>query len=204
MDRLPDQKLLDLHVDPMRRRWFLLVRALEHMPLHAAIELVERAEAFLAAGHCRPPAEVGAPACSQSDKDTELLFDTARDSVAPGGTASIPQGDENPSGGPVDASVILGLLADGVSDADIMNKFGLTKRQLLGFRLQMGCETEAVSTNEVVRFLRQQGDIVVGRDEDGFLVNGRFRMTLPDLVARANRIRARQRKTLFQVQGAGI
>ena len=199
MDRSPDRNLLDLHVDPMRRRWFLLVRALEHMPLHAAIELVERAEAFLAAGDCRSPADVGAPTCLQSDKETELLLDTARDAVAPGGTASIPQGDENPSRRPVDASVILGLLAEGASDADIMNKFGLTKRQLLGFHLQMGSETEAVSTEEVVRFLRQQGDVVVGRDEDGFLVNGRFRMTLPELVARANRIRARQRKVLFQV-----
>jgi hypothetical protein len=52
------------------------------------------------------------------------------------------------------------------------------------------------SVDEIVRYLRQQNDIVVA-EENGFLVNGRFHMPLADLVARANRMRSRQGKSEF-------
>lgn len=51
--------------------------------------------------------------------------------------------------------------------------------------------------DDVVRFLRQEGDIVVRAGEHQFLVNGRFRLCLEEMTERANRMRARQGKQLF-------
>jgi hypothetical protein len=50
---------------------------------------------------------------------------------------------------------------------------------------------------EVVRFLRQQDDVVVRQNDREFLVNGRFRLDAAQLVERANRMRARHGKPAF-------
>jgi DNA-binding NarL/FixJ family response regulator len=50
---------------------------------------------------------------------------------------------------------------------------------------------------EVVRYLRQQDDVVVHQGNGVFLVNGRFRFETSELVDKANRIRQRQNKPLF-------
>ena len=47
------------------------------------------------------------------------------------------------------------------------------------------------SIEEVVRFLRRQDDVVVRQNDGEFLVNGRFRLDIAQLVERANRMRAR-------------
>jgi cytidylate kinase len=60
-------------------------------------------------------------------------------------------------------------------------------------------ETAPVSVDDVVRYLRQQDDIVVRQDNGEFLVNARFPMTLADLVVRANRMRERQGKPKFDL-----
>ncbi len=53
------------------------------------------------------------------------------------------------------------------------------------------------SAEEIVRYLRQQDDVVVPQDEGQFLVNGRFRLGLAELISRANRMRNRQGKPEF-------
>jgi hypothetical protein len=53
--------------------------------------------------------------------------------------------------------------------------------------------------DDVVRYLRQQDDVVVPEHDGTFLVNARFRMPMSELVARANRIRLRQGKPEFNV-----
>ncbi len=50
---------------------------------------------------------------------------------------------------------------------------------------------------EVVRYLRQQDDVVVHQGNGMFLVNGRFHLRTSELVDKANRIRQRQNKPLF-------
>jgi hypothetical protein len=50
-----------------------------------------------------------------------------------------------------------------------------------------------------VRYLRQQDDVVVSAENGAFLVNGRFKLDLIELVARANRMRMRQGKPGFQL-----
>jgi hypothetical protein len=51
----------------------------------------------------------------------------------------------------------------------------------------------------VVRYLRQRDDTVVPNGEDLFLVNGRFRVSSDELISRANRMRARDGKSTFQL-----
>lgn len=46
--------------------------------------------------------------------------------------------------------------------------------------------------DDVVRYLRQQDDVVFPAGDGAYLVNARFRETLEQLVTRANRIRARR------------
>ena len=53
--------------------------------------------------------------------------------------------------------------------------------------------------DDVVRYLRRADDVVVATDDGAYMVNGRFRENLEELVKRANRIRARQRQPLFQL-----
>ena len=54
---------------------------------------------------------------------------------------------------------------------------------------------------DVVRYLRQQDDVIVSQENGNFLVNGRFEMPLADLVERANRMRARQQKARVRIDG---
>jgi hypothetical protein len=197
MDPLRCGDLLDLCGDPVRRRWFLLVRAMEHLPLEDAATLAERIEAFLSAGRSEPPVKRGAPT-SRSEQEVIAPSAPAAPPVTSPVASARAQDDNVPPPPLADKPELLSRLAEGASDADIIAEFGLTKRQLVGFRLQMGNITgDRASAEEVVRFLRQQGDVVTGQARDGFLVNGRFRLTYDDLVERANRIRARHGKKLF-------
>jgi hypothetical protein len=103
-------------------------------------------------------------------------------------------------------------------NAELAAEFGLSSKQVQGIR--MGCAREIgqrreqiskraaqskqdspdiASIEEVVRYLRQQDDAVVPQQDGEFLVNGRFRMPFADLVARANRIRARQGRSKFDM-----
>ena len=96
---------------------------------------------------------------------------------------------------------------------------GLSLRQVQGLR--MGCAREIArrrdqlgkgsarmeptslpaSVEEIVRYLRQQDEVVVQQPNGDFLLNGRFNLTLADLLARANRMRSRQNKPSFESLG---
>lgn len=58
---------------------------------------------------------------------------------------------------------------------------------------------EQAIPDDIVRYLRQQDDIVVPEGTGAFLVNGRFRLELPELVSRANKMRGRQGKPEFRL-----
>ena len=113
---------------------------------------------------------------------------------------------------------LIARLAEGARNAELASEFGLSRKQVQGIR--MGCAREiakrrehigeasptsetdvTASVEEVVRYLRQQDDVVVPQEDGGFLVNGRFHMGISDLVDRANRMRIRQQKPAFEVQG---
>lgn len=58
------------------------------------------------------------------------------------------------------------------------------------------------SLDDVVRFLRQLGDIVV-RGEDSFLLNARYELSTEQLIERANRKRVERGKPVFEVERGG-
>src|SRR5438874_2175222 len=64
--------------------------------------------------------------------------------------------------------------------------------------------TPTSSIDEIVRYLRQQDDVVVPQEDDGYLVNGRFRMSAAELTLRANRMRYRQGRPAFDTGNAAF
>lgn len=58
--------------------------------------------------------------------------------------------------------------------------------------------------DDIVRFLRQQDDVVVSAGTGAYLVNGRFQLNCEELLARANKIRQRRGKPQFQRIPAGF
>ena len=112
---------------------------------------------------------------------------------------------------------LMARIANGAPNAELASDYGLSPRQVQGIRMvaartkpkraQVSAEAPdrvafcATASDEVVRYLRQQDDVVVPQGPGEFLVNGRFRMDTTDLVSRANKMRSRQGKPAFQLNG---
>ena len=115
---------------------------------------------------------------------------------------------------------LLQRLAQGARNAELASEFGLSKQQVQGIRMgwarqiakrrdiaeeqEEGSQptpTVSASVDEIVRYLRQQDDVVVPQEGGAFLVNARFRLPLDKLVSRANRMRTRQGKPEFRLAG---
>src|ERR1700722_14546352 len=93
--------------------------------------------------------------------------------------------------------------------------FGLTPRQVQGLRMgaarrptrpprddaKTPDEMVSAAVDDVVRYLRQQDDVVVSDGNGAFVVNGRFHPEPSELVAKANRARRRQNEPLFSING---
>jgi hypothetical protein len=112
---------------------------------------------------------------------------------------------------------LLDRLAQGAKNAELAAEFGVSSKQVQGLRISCACEiarrrdqfekkpaqldptSVATSAEEIIRYLRQQDDIVVPQEDGSYLINGRFRMSLAELSARANRMRRRQRKPAFEM-----
>src|SRR5205823_6682263 len=104
---------------------------------------------------------------------------------------------------------LLDRLAQDAKNTELAAEFGVSPKQVQGLRI--GCAREiaqrrdqlareraqleptslATSVEEIIRYLRQQDDVVVPQEDGSYLINGRFRMSLAELSARANRMRRR-------------
>jgi hypothetical protein len=73
------------------------------------------------------------------------------------------------------------------------------RRHRLSGHWHSAAETRPASATqeEVVRYLRQQDDVVVPQGDGAFLDNSGFRLLFAELVNRANRMRVRQGKPHF-------
>ena len=190
----------------VERRSWLLYEALRSAPLDEAIELARKADAFI--------------------MGTAAKGEQARRAVAPeaheraiGDQAHEPQRKEqsNPKGrlslSADQRDRMLDRLVAGTKNADTAVEFGLSPQQVQGVRIGSAREIAArrqrtqnapspeitfiTSVQEVIRYLRQQDDVVVPQEDGHYLVNGRFRMGPDELVDRANRMRSRQGKPEF-------
>jgi DNA-binding Xre family transcriptional regulator len=194
--------------DIPQRRWWLLCKALDCSPLTGALELARAADEFLTVAPSgipfNPPDMARTPARSDQPECREEASQTGHTGLSLSAT---------------DREELLDLLARGAKNAELAHRFGLTSRQVQGIRMGSArriakrrqengtqqettiAETLPASVNDIVRFVRQQDDVVVPRGKGEFLVNGRFSLNLAELVDRANRTRLRQGKPTFSLGG---
>jgi hypothetical protein len=183
--------------DPFERRWWLLLKALQVVPLDAAVNLARQIEEFLHSGTDERSFEVRCHDADQKQPASALWV------ISQGETqvrAPAPEGQPDPRALEIDKSAVMVRLEQGLSNAEVAAEFGLTQRQVQGYRMQMvRCKPAArpAAAEDIVRYLRQQGDVIVGGGEGQFLVNGRFTLSVEELLERANRIRSREGKELL-------
>lgn len=110
-------------------------------------------------------------------------------------------------------------IARGATNGELAARFGLTKRQAHALRIAImrrtrsassaaappesrQCATEGSSLKQmeadVVRFLRQIGDVVVKKGDE-FVVNSILKLNFPELIARANAKRQQRGKSNFEL-----
>jgi hypothetical protein len=201
------------------RRVWLLYKALEIVSLDRAIDLAREADGFVTGA---PAARVGASHSAEADDQSSAGDDRA----AEGAINALTETTITPREAPTarlrlstdERQKLLQRLATGATNADLAAEFRLSAKQLQGFRMgaarqiakqraggeRPAEETRAASADEVVRYLRQQDDVVVPHTEGKYLVNGRFELSLASLVERANRMRSRQGKTRFELEGSCV
>jgi hypothetical protein len=153
--------------DPSRRRFWLIYKASEHSPLAEALVLARAAEEFLMGG-------------SGEFNPTTSLPELS--------LASVVHLDDSPSQPEVEETSGLAQIDSIASTLPEAGDVQVDETPSTAF----DAVVSVVGADEVVRFLRQRDDVVVQTGDGAFMVNGRFRETLEELVERANRIRARQ------------
>jgi len=224
-------ELIGLIDNPPARRLWLLYNALHGLPFDRAIEMARTAEAFVTgsaaeehAGDARVDAAPSvAKAVERIDQHVdEISSNPIIEEIPSNPAVGQPTATKHTRLAlPAEQrDRLLGRLAEGAKNGELATEFGLSLQQVQGLRIgcardiakrrdQRGNETmdsqpvlsHSASMEEIIRYLRQQDDVVVPQENGQFLVNGRFHMPLADLAARANRIRARQRKPAFELIG---
>ena len=214
-------ELTGLMENPPARRLLFLLKALQYVPFDRAIDLARTAEVFVTGGR-EPPDVSVAPTITASHEveNSEEIRNDVSNSEPVGKPVSAVRS-------PVALSIeqresLLTRFAEGARNADLAKQFGLSPKQIQGIR--MGCAREIAkrrdqlsktlavaeqsdpvapaAIDDIVRYLRQQDDVVVSHENGEFLVNGRFQMPFADLVSRANRMRERQGKPKFELPSA--
>ena len=222
---------IDVHElirDPAARRLWMLYKAATFLPLGDALELARAAEMFVSGSRSENRAASGDATqphdAMQPDLQRHIVEQSAAHTSAGSEAAahsSIPRPNRHVLGED-QRDRLLTRLAEGAKNAELALEFGLSPKQVQGFRIGSAreiarrrahtgnafeAEQEASPTaiiDDIVRYLRQQDDVVVLQEDGGYLVNGRFRMTASELVARANRMRTRQRKPTFEVANGAL
>jgi len=217
-----DLELIGLVENPSARRVWLLANALRSLPFVRAIELARTAEAVVMGAprltqqtdktHVNPD---GPSPVEEEPNGANSITDIASNTPQLVEQAAHKRGALAIEGAERDR--LLRRLAEGAKNAELAAEFRLSAKQVQGIR--MGCSREiasrreqlsretapsdqvvvpAASIEEVVRYLRQQDDVVVLQEDGSYLINGRFRMSAAELISRANRMRSRQRKPAFE------
>jgi DNA-binding CsgD family transcriptional regulator len=209
---------LELLGNSERRRCWLLLKALECSPLDLAIDLARAADEFIAGAH--PGRRIDGSIHSKTEVGALQRCETTHP------VSEAPPSPDRPASQKRTALALsqeqreqlLRRLAQGARNGELANEFGISSRQVQGIRMgsarqiaglrrtvdeqEQGSQPApavSVSIDEIVRYLRQQDDVVVPQEGGEFLVNARFRLPLEKLVTRANRMRARQGKPEFQM-----
>jgi hypothetical protein len=197
---------------PARRLW-LLAEAVRSVPFDRALDLARSAEAFLVG--CEGITNLTS-ATEPGPQDEQFIAPLVASHQPKRSGIALAENQRDR---------LLDRLAEGARNAELAAEFGLSAKQVQGVR--MGCAREIAerarrtqrspaaadrdqvttptsSIDEIVRYLRQQDDVVVPQEDDGYLVNGRFRMSAAELTLRANRMRYRQGRPAFDTGNAAF
>jgi hypothetical protein len=189
------------------RRCWLLNKALENAPLDEALRLAQAADEFLGVDQANAPALPNGQPSKEWRSGNSTTAQTHRSqSAAPLSTATwLHAGCTSTTDFSADTgdSVEKALAEANDTYKNVPNE---------SFAEEAGDEASdsepPVATvsglavlagmDDVVRYLRQQDDVVVSAGTGAYLVNGRFQLNSEELLARANKIRQRHGKPQFQ------
>jgi hypothetical protein len=208
--------------NPMRRRWWLLQKALEDCSLRDALRLAQSADVFLTTNHkiCN---------CATYEIDTQTVrslvpaVETPSENEAASEqfTAHSQSLQSSPNAKQCDPvnwgsnganAATTQRDAEGEAQVDMAAPIDRSMTQVEQETPPSDAEGENgnhpasdadaslavwATIDDVVRYLRQRDDVVVSAGKHKFLVNGRFHEDGNALVIRANRMRERQRKPPF-------
>jgi hypothetical protein len=174
--------------DPVRRRLWLLQKALECAPLEQAIKLARAADAFVSGAPTVSMGQVGPQQEEHPVSSPQYLVAKAEnikiDNIDTESDRQLPSSPptSRPSGTGLSAEKrdqLIRRLAGGSKNAELAAEFGISPKQVQGIR--MGCGREIAkyrrqggdvkksaetpqagsAADDVVRYLRQQDDVVV-------------------------------------------
>jgi hypothetical protein len=205
-----------------RRLYFLLLVA-EQLEVREALALAERIEAFITVNAASlvgvaTPLAGADTATSRSNGECAVENGNGHQHATSSGNAAISLDEvTQPSPAPQQRRLnrssqmeFFKAIARGATNAELAEQFGLTKRQAHALRIGMVRRSRAIDPAsrtehqtppstpeaEIIRFLRQIGDVVV-KEDDVFVVNSILRLNFQDLVARANTKRLQRGKPAF-------
>ena len=207
------------------RRCWLLYEALRCLPLDRAIDLARSAEAFVT-GPAEDRIEKDRVDIEGRAAEAPVASEQLIDAV-PSSLPAVEKRLVNNRSSLVltleRREQLLERLAQGARNVELASEFGLASRQVQGIRMGSAGEISKRrdrhskmdaspwhpselpaapgSAEDIVRYLRQQDDVVVPNGDGEFIVNARFRLGLPELADRANKMRRRQAKPEFQLAG---
>jgi len=195
-------ELIGLIDNPPARRLWLLYNALCGLPFDRAIEMARTAEAFVTgaaaekhAGGARVDAK---PPVAEAVERTAQHIDEIPSNPIIGEEPSNPAVGHPTATKRTRLTLpaeqrerLLDRLAEGAKNGELATEFGLSLQQVQGLRI--GCAREiakrrdqrgkemmdsqpvlsrSASMEEIIRYLRQQDDVVVPQENGQFLVNG--------------------------------
>jgi hypothetical protein len=113
--------------DPVRRRAWLLAKALETQPLDRALDLARAAEMFITdAGDNGPGSNVAAPhAIAARPPSGSVAATPGEQRIKPAGVVLAPEARDR----------LLDRIANGARNAELAGEFGLTPKQVQGIRM---------------------------------------------------------------------
>jgi len=206
-------ELATLFSEPASRRCWLLNKALENAPLDEALRLARAADEFLGIDEVNAQASPnGQPLKEWRLRSSSTAPNQDSQSADQPPIATSPCDQVEQHAGDTSTADHVADTADNLKDAGAVENDRLEDASNKSDVEEAGdepadCEPQVAMTSslavlagmdDLVRYLRQQDDVVVSAGSGKYLVNGRFHLNSEELLARANKIRQRQGKLQFQ------
>lgn len=208
-------ELESIFAKPELRRCWLLSKALESASLDKALRLALAVEDFLGAGRPSAPARKSEHALAEQVLDVPPMLQsvagfpmTSPRSARADEPCTLPPvevGASAPSAMDLIVELVESFENAGAGEHHAADEGAAEEDDAEDEPAVSAPQTSMASDlavlanmDDVVRYLRQQDDVVVSAGAGVYLVNGRFHLTSEELFVRANKIRHRHGKPQFQ------